>query len=279
VQRAQGLTVQTEALAVAPDGHLLVRVRSWIGNMKLGDQGTGTYHDVGTSHRHLTVDLRQPPPPVVETGYRTEDGRAYVPFSLPRLALMLANGDVLMLLAPLEPRPARAALPRSLTMEFHVTPQVATREGNSWSSSVLFSQEFTATLALPERAAPIRIDEFLPPGHRSRVRYAPGADDSTTGGNIAKARAGAYGIARRYDRAIYWQQQGLAAVRPFTNDAQLRRLDLAQLYVHSGDRKRAAATFREVIRVSREHPETWNYYAYQAKGGLEHLSRNRRGGR
>ena len=82
--------------------------------------------------------------------------------------------------------------------------QVATRAGRTWSSSVLFTQEFTWTLPLPEQAAPIRIDDFLPPGHRERVHYAPGADDSTVAGNIAGARASAYGIARRYDRAIYW---------------------------------------------------------------------------
>lgn len=271
VQRAQGLTVQAEALALDPDGSILVRVRSWLGRMKLGDQGTGTFNNVRTSLRYLTVDTGQPPPPVVETGYRTEDDQAYVP--LPEQRLILANGDDLILLAPLEPRPAGAALPRSLTMEFEVTPQVATRAGNTWSTAVLFFQEFTATLILPEQATPIRMDQFLPPGDQHRVRSAPGVKAATVAGNVARARAAAYGIARRYERAIYWQQQALAGVRPFTNDAQLRRLDLAQLHAEAGDRRRAAAMYQEVIRVSRQHPETWNYYAHQAKGGLEYLSR------
>src|SRR5205085_8914093 len=139
---------------------------------------------------------------------------------LPRPSLALASGDVLMLLAPLEPRAAGAALPRSLVMELQITPQVATQEGRTWSSSVLFDQEFTWTLPLPERAAPIRIDDYLPPGHRDRVHYKPGADDSTVAGNIAKARGDMYAIARRYERAIYWQHRALSAVPPFTNTAQ-----------------------------------------------------------
>jgi hypothetical protein len=276
VQRAHGLTVQAQALAIDPDSNILVRVRSWLGSFKLGAEGTGTSNDVETSHRYRTVNLLQPPPPTVETGYRTEDGQVYAPFDLPRLHLWLANGDVLMMLAPLEPRPAGAALPRLLTLDLVVVPQVATRAGRMWSSSVLFDQEFTWTLPLPAQAAPIRIDDFLPPGHRDRGHYLPGADDSTVAGNIDRARAGAYGIARRYERAIYWLRQGLAAVPPFTNDAQLRRLDLANVYEQAGDRARAAAAYREVMRISREHPETWNYYAYQAKGELEYLAHNHR---
>jgi hypothetical protein len=273
VQRANGLTVQAQALAMDPDGNILVRVRSWLGNMKLGAAGTGSINDVETNHRYRSVNMLQRPPPTVETGYRTKDGLGYVPFSPPRLFLSLANGDVLMLLTPLEPRPAGTSLPRSLVVDLQVTPQVYTQAG----SSVLFDQEFTWTLPLPERAAPIRIDDFLPPGHRGRVRFAPGAaDDSTVAGNIAAARAGAYEIARRYERAIYWHRQGLAAVPPFTNNAQIRRLDLANTYAEAGDLPHAAATYREVIRISHEHPKTWNYYAYLAQGGLRGLKHPRR---
>src|SRR5436853_4902941 len=35
----------------------------------------------------------------------------------------------------------------------------------------------------------------------------------------------------------------------------------------AGDRQHAAQWYRTVIGISRQHPETWNYYAYQAQGG------------
>src|SRR5262249_523492 len=155
-----------------------------------------------------------------------DDGTRYVEFRWPRHWLELANGDVLKLFAPLEPRPKGAPLPRSLTLNLEVGPQIATPRG----SSALFNQEFVWILPLPEPPAPIRIDAYLPPDPPEVVHFAPGADDSTVEGNIASARAHQYELQNDFDRAIYWAKQGLAAVNPFTNDAQIRRLHIAHLY-------------------------------------------------
>jgi hypothetical protein len=264
-QRAHGVTLQVTPLALDPDGIVLAKVSCWLGNLKLGAEGTSTWNDVETHIRYRTDRETQ------DTAYHADDGTRYVEFEWPRLDLNLANGDVLKLLAPLEPRPAGAPLPRSLTLNLEVTPQIMTSRG----SSVLFGQEFAWTLPLPAKAAPIRIDDYLPPGHRDRMHYAPGADDSTVEGNIARARSHQYEIQNDFDRAIYWTKQELAVVRPSSNTAQFRRLGLAHLYERSHDFRRAAAVYQEVIRVSREHPETWDYYAWQAKGGLKY-SRSRR---
>jgi hypothetical protein len=267
VQRAQGLTVQARALAMDPDGNILVRVSSWLGNMKLGAEGTGTWNSVGTDIRYRTYG--QTP----DTAFHTDDGRSYVEFRLPRVWLdLLSTGDALKILAPLEPRPRGAQFPRNLTMNLEVVPNVMASGG----SSILFRQEFTLTVSLPEQTAHINIDDFLPPTHRQQMRFAPGSDQSTLAGNIAGARASQYELQGNFLRAIYWHRRGLDLVEPFTNDAQLRRLAIAHTYQEALDLPRAAAMYRAVICISRDHPETWNYYAFQAKGGLDYLARHRR---
>jgi hypothetical protein len=260
VQRAHGVTLQVTPLALDPDGIVLAKVSCWLGNLKLGADGTETYAGVGTNVRYRTFRETQ------DTAYHADDGTRYVDFRWPHVGLEFPNGDMLIVLAPLEPRPKDTPLPRSLTLHLEVGPQIATPSG---SSAPLFTQEFVWTLPLPERSVPIRIDDYLPPGQRERVRFAPGADDSTVEGNIASARAHQYELQNDFDRAIYWAKQGLAAVDPFTNDAQNRRLHIAHLYDEARDFPQSAAMYREVIRVSREHPETWDYYAWQAGGGLK----------
>ena len=154
----------------ARPGNILVRVRSWLGNLKLGAQGTATWNNVGTDVRYRTYAQTQ------DTAYHADDGSSYVDFSWPRVKLdQLSTGDTLMLLAPLEPRAKGAALPRSLTLDLQIVPQVMARTG----SSLLFHQNFLWTVPLPDHAAPILIDDYLPPGHRQRFQWAPGADDST----------------------------------------------------------------------------------------------------
>jgi tetratricopeptide (TPR) repeat protein len=177
----------------------------------------------------------------------------------------------LTLLAPLEPRPKGTPVPRSLTLDLEIVPQIMTRGG----SSILFRQEFLWTVPLPERTAPIRIDNYLPPGHRQRMRFAPGADRSTVEGNIAGARAQQYEVENDFDRSIDWQKRGLALVQPFTNDAQLRRLSLAHTYEEAGDRQHATQWYREVIGISRRHPETWSYYAWQARASLKYMANHK----
>jgi hypothetical protein len=183
--------------------------------------------------------------------------------------MQLTTGDALKLLAPLEPRPAGMALPRSLTLDLQMTPQMATP---GEMSSVLFRQSFLFTVPLPRAAAPINIDEYLPPGHRQRFGYAPGADDSTLEANIASARASQYSLENDFDRSIYWQKQGLATLAPFTSTAQFHRLGLAHTYEEAGDAQRAAQGYREVITISQQHPNTWNYYAWQAGQMLKYMT-------
>src|SRR5262249_889526 len=50
VQTAHGLSVEAKALAMDPDGSILVRISSWLGSLKLGSEGTGTFNDVETNH-------------------------------------------------------------------------------------------------------------------------------------------------------------------------------------------------------------------------------------
>jgi hypothetical protein len=263
VQRASGLTSQAEALAMDADGNIFVRVRTWLGNMKLGAEGTSTWHSVSTPIRYRTFGETQ------DTAFHTDDGRRYLEFRLPRQTLdMTSTGDTFLLLAPLEPRPEGALLPRLLTLNLMIVPQAMTKGG----SSILFRQEFAWTLPLPEKVAPIDVERYLPPDHHQRFRFAPGADDSTVEAKIAEARAGQYHLQNDWERAIFWQKQALAALPPFTSTAQFCRLHLAGIFSAAGDTKRAAEMYREVIRISREYPKTWSYYAWQARASLKSLT-------
>src|SRR5207244_1132598 len=137
---------------------------------------------------------------------------------------------------------------------------------------------------LPEKVAPIRIDDYLPAAYRQLHRLPPGLDDSTMAGNIARARSIRYRTRDDFARAIYWEQQGLAAVPPLTNDAQQRRMDLAVLYHLAGDLPHALAACREVIRIGQAQPEGWSPAARRmwhrfprgAQAEMEYLSHPRR---
>ena len=145
----------------------------------------------------------------------------------------------------------RAALPRSLTVDLQICPQVTVQEGHALDSSLLFSQDFAWTLPLPDAAAPIRIDDYLPPGHRDRVHYCPapmlrrwkqtsrgrgrtrtGSRGGTSGRSTGSSRAG-----RR------------AAILEHAPDSPPGP---SQHIRGAGDGPRSAAMYREVIRISRD---------------------------
>jgi hypothetical protein len=90
---------------------------------------------------------------------------------------------------------------------------------------------------------------------------------------VADARALQYGTEKEYRRKIYWSEKGLAAAEPNSSDAQARRLDLGYACQRAGDMPRATQLWREIIAVSRRHPETWDYYRKQAEYALRGLGR------
>jgi hypothetical protein len=267
VQRVGGLTTQVEALAIDADGNILLRAQAWLGNMKLAAPGSAAGYNVETNVRYRTYGETR------DTAYHTDDGKPYVEFR-PRVWFdLLTTGEILKLLAPLEPRPKGAPLPRSLTLNIEFAPGVWGKGG----SAPLFHQEFTWTVPLPSKSNTIDLNHYLPPDYHRRFRFpAPDYQPSSAESNIAAARAMQYELENNFPRAIYWQKQGLALAQPFTNAAQIQRLNIAHLYSEAGDMQRAAAMYREVIAIHRRHPETWGLYAWQAQGALRRLGQPRR---
>jgi hypothetical protein len=127
---------------------------------------------------------------------------------------------------------------------------------------------------LPDKVAPIDIDDYLPSNYRQWRRPVP-AVRSTQASNIAFARARQYEVQNGFPRAIYWQKTAISLVPPPSNDSQFYRLHLAHIYSEAGDIQRAAAVCREVIDIHRQHPGTLGIYAWDARGMLRRLNRRK----
>jgi hypothetical protein len=256
VQRARGLTLQVVPLAMDTDGTVLVRSSCWLGTLKLGVwDGTPVSYSVETDHMRFGADGTQ------DTPYHADDGSRYIDLRTSLSSVALPNGDQLKLLAPLAPRPKGAPLPRSLKLELLVWVSIRDEAHQvSWGGdSFLLRQPFTWTLPLPTHPSPLRLSQYAP---------GPGPRGLPLAAAIASDRALQYDIMGDRGRAVFWTRQALGAVKPESNEAQDFRLALAGRYDRSGNRQRAEAVYREIIAVRQQHPETRNYYAWQAQVAL-----------
>jgi hypothetical protein len=261
-QHARGLKAQVLPLTMDAEGTVLLRMRCWLGNVRLGSGSSPIYYGVDLPSWFFRGET-QP------EACQSDGGLSYIKVDLPLLTGLL-NGDRLLLFTPLEPVPGGAPLPRTLTLNLSVSPQFMTRvsgASDEFGGSPLFAQDFNWTIALPVEVNRIDIDDYLPPGHRQRII----AEDVPLKAAAAAARADRYTREGNLQREVHWLEEAIAASKSGSSFAQFRRLDLAEKYRETQNPERAAQVLREVIDESKRHPDMAEYYRSRAEEALRSL--------
>jgi hypothetical protein len=269
VQRAGALTFQVTPLVIDADGVVLASARCWLGDLQLATRDAPTSFHVDMAIPYRTADETRGP------AFYADNRRPYIHISgagIPGRGFSSPDPDLLLLFAPQEPLPKGAPLPRALTLNLSVTPRVWAMGGSSGQiyDEILFDQEFTWTLPLPQEPTVNHIAAYRPPGH-PWPPFSRSARGFTLQAVLADARARQYRRQGDLDRAIYWTKQAIAGARSATSNAQFQRLELASLYRDAGDLQKAAQVFREVIAVHERHPETGAHHRKRAEFGLARL--------
>lgn len=247
VVTAGPLTVAAEPAATDAAGAVLVRFRTWVGEVALRPP-TGTvplYPKFTTpSTRHSGQDTA---PFCVD-----DRGRAYVwaqGWTAPRSAS--PDYEAVWLLAPAEPLPPGAPMPRALTLrgEASLMTPVAMPGAKGWKTErVLLNENFTWRIPLSARPAGL-------PSHDEEERRRNVA--SPPEAPIAEARAfhwmrvadsGGGGAAQAAGRrAAEWLERAIRSYGGNGARVPMLQLLLARQYDRLGERERAAELARRVL--------------------------------
>ncbi len=165
IAAANGLRVQATPLAIDAQGNVLMRLRGWLGDVRLNGSTGPLYMKTYAVRSWLNGSSHSTP-------YSDESGNSYVevPWPLPG-GLDLPNGDRLILFAPLEPLEGGAGLPNRLTVQLTVEPGIATAMPgmHGWTRvQGLFAEELSWSVTLPDRVGSTDLAAYIPADLRHR---------------------------------------------------------------------------------------------------------------
>ena len=247
---ANGVTVQAMPLVAAPDGSLLLRLKTWVGS-RLIRRGDTLHCDVTTQ---TLVEPRT-------ESIRDDQGRIYTEVHWDTLGFAKRDDSVLLLFAPAAPLAPHAPLPTRLTLPLNVNAYLETRMIDSLNANDdarVMAHKITLTLPLPAPSAPI---EQAAPGYinadlqRSTLRFA-GSENLAAA--TALARANHYGAnqdPRSADlsdlrrSADYFEAYINCSSLP--SGLNVARERAARLCVQIGDRPRARRLLQAILDDTR----------------------------
>lgn len=273
----EGVTLQLVPLVMDADGHVLLRLKGWLGSTPM--DGKGPFY------LHADIRIREAPDAMSEPSPTHDDrNRSYlrVYWNVLQRGSMTSPGYELMLLAPVEPLPKGKPLPKRLTVRGTAYPQLGIRHNDmlGMEDSRLFEREFTLAVSLPRRVKPMNVDAYLKPGWRKRIVPADGWESREAATDFARAHYYSQVIDYRHldrprlTRAIEWKQKAIAAS---TSDmARLERDRLVELYGLLGRFKEARQTLQEMMTARSKSPQLAAYDRKMAKWRLEWLERRER---